>query len=128
MTGPSGGPTGQALWMRIYTLAQAGAEPHPQLIQQADAERGPLGESFLHWLCLEGDTAVIDRILGADLDVNVQNALGNTPLMEAAAQGRWDLAKVLVRHGADPELRNHDGEDLSEYLELYGVELPEGFF
>ena len=127
MTGTQA-PSGQNLWMRVYTLARAGATPHPQLIEQADAVRGPLGESFLHWLCLEGDAAVVDRILSADIDVNVQNGLGNTPLMEAAAQGRWDLARVLIRHGADPELRNYDGEDLAEYLELYGVELPEGLF
>lgn len=118
---------GESLWLQVYRLVERGADPHPQLIEQADAHRGPVGESFLHWICLEGDAAVIDRLLECNIDVNPQDDLGNTPLMQTVASGRWDVARVLMRHGADPEIRNHDGEDLADYAELHGVELPDEF-
>ena len=118
---------GESLWLHVYRLMAQGVEPHPMLIEQADAYTGALGRSFLHCLCLEGDSQVIDRVLGFDVDVNPQDELGNTPLMETAAAGRWDVVRVLLRHGADPEIINHDGEDLADYLMLRGVELPDEF-
>lgn len=118
---------GESLWMHVYRLSAQGVDPHPLLVAEADVHTGPLGRSFLHWLCLEGSADVIDRLLAYDVDVNPQDALGNTPLMEAAGAGRWDVARVLLRHGADPEIVNHDGEDLADYLALRGVEPPDGF-
>ena len=113
--------------MHVYRLVVQGVDPHPMLIEQADAYSCGLGRSFLHWLCLEGDPKMIDQLLGYDIDVNPQDELGNTPLMESAAAGRWDVARVLLRHGADPEIINHDGENLEDYLALRGVDLPEEF-
>ena len=116
----------EGLWMQLYRLCAQGADPHPMLVEKADARTGPLGRSFLHWLCLEGQAEIIDRLLGYDVDVNPQDALGNTPLMEAAAAGRWDVVRVLLRHGADPDIVNHDGDSLTDYLALRGMKLPQG--
>ena len=35
---------------------------------------------------------------------------GGTPLLHAAKAGNREVVKVLLRHGADVELKNGDGE------------------
>jgi ankyrin repeat protein len=42
--------------------------------------------------------------------VNQQDAKGNTPLMQAAMQGREDLAKILLENGAQVNMQNFQGQ------------------
>ena len=112
------------VWMRLYRLLMQGVEPHPSVITAAEQYRGPMGQTFLHWLCLEGDVACIERFITAGIDLDGQDELGNTALMEVAAAGRWDVARALIAAGASSRIVNFDGEDLADYLELYGVEVP----
>ncbi len=113
------------VWMRLHDLLVRGADPHPSLIAEAERYRGLMGQTFLHWLCLGADVACIKRFVAAGIDLNGQDDVGNTALMEAAAACRWDVVKVLVAAGASTQVVNYDGEDLEDYLELYGLELPE---
>ncbi len=113
------------IWMRLYQLLVRGAEPHPSLVAEAERFRGPMGQKFLHWLCLEGDVSCIARCFDAGVHLDGQDELGNTALMEAAAAGRWDVVKALLAAGASPRIVNYDGEDLEDYLELYGIEIPD---
>jgi ankyrin repeat protein len=116
---------GEHVWLRIYRLLEQGVEPHPALVEKANQQRGPMGQSFIHWLSLEGTVELVERLAMMDIDLDARDDLGNTALMEAAVAGRWDVAKLLRDSGADPNLRNHDGESLADYLMLYGVELPD---
>lgn len=115
----------ERLWLELYRLLEQGATLHPRLLQDAESQRGPLGESFLHWVVLEGSAETVSRLLVAGVAVDRRNHLGNTALMEAAANGRWDVVRVLLEGGADRSLRNHDDECLEDYLELHGLELPD---
>ncbi len=115
----------ESLWLELYRLLEQGASLHPKLLADAENQRGPLGESLLHWVVLEGSAETVGRLVAAGVAVNRRNHLGNTALMEAAANGRWDVVRVLLEGGADRSLRNHDDESLEDYLELYGMELPD---
>ncbi len=112
-------------WMRFYQLLRQGVDPHPSLTNEVKSLRGPLGQSILHWLCLEADVAIIERALKAGVELDAQDELGNTPLMEAATAGRTDVIPVLIAAGASRTITNFDGEDLADYLDLYGLDLTD---
>jgi len=52
---------------------------------------------------------VIDEVLAAGIDID-QRHEGQTMLMEAADGGQPELLRYLLDKGADPNLRNDDGE------------------
>jgi ankyrin repeat protein len=43
-------------------------------------------------------------------DVNITGDLGNTPLHHAASRGNTEIASKLLRHGANPVLKNEFGQ------------------
>ena len=55
--------------------------------------------------CLDAITALIEG--GAQLEAKTVNFLKNMPLHAAAAGGRIEASKLLLRHGADPNARQH---------------------
>ncbi len=74
----------------------------------------------LHALCFCSDCVpIIDRLLDAGIDIDTQNAHGNTPLLTAASQsygcGSSDgalpkLVAAFIARGANIHLSNHRGE------------------
>jgi ankyrin repeat protein len=44
----------------------------------------------------------VNLLLAHGADVNAQTAAGQTPLMEAALNGRTDIVKTLLRNSANP--------------------------
>ena len=41
--------------------------------------------------------------------VNAADYWKFTPLHEAAAKGKFDICKLLLKHGGDPTRKNHEG-------------------
>jgi ankyrin repeat protein len=70
------------------------------------------GDTPLHEAAFasEDDPKAVELLLsaGADLRPRIQYS-GNTPLHQAALRGNLEIAKALVRHGADVDVRNKDG-------------------
>lgn len=63
-----------------------------------------------------GHLGVIDCLVTAGDDVNApQDQYGLTPLMEAAAYGQANVARTLLRHGADIHTRNDRGKTALAY-------------
>jgi len=121
------GADSEHAWMQLYALLEQGAAPHPSLVAAVDEYRGPMGQTFLHWLCLEAKVEHIHSVVKAGMALDGQDEMGNTAMMEAAAAGRWDVAAVLLEGGASLSIENYDGEDLEGYLELWGVDIPPAF-
>ncbi len=92
----------------IEALIQAGCDP---ALLDND------GQTILHRWCDQGNmhSGNIDQILREFLAkhpnlVDITNAQGDTPLHVAARSRDFGAAQTLMRHGADPALRNANGE------------------
>ena len=57
-----------------------------------------------------GDAKDLDDLLAMGLPANLRNEKGDSLLMLASYHGHTDAARVLLRHGGDPELANDRGQ------------------
>ena len=80
-------------------LLAAGADPD---------NTNRLGESALH-LAAEGDSGILETLLGAGANPNARDSGGVTPLMLAAAAGRSDGIDLLRAAGARLDMKDYQG-------------------
>ena len=57
-----------------------------------------------------GETEELAALLGQGLPANLRNERGDNLLMLACCHGHLETARVLLEHGADPELLNDAGQ------------------
>ena len=58
------------------------------------------------------DCSKVEDILSCysdNIDINLLNDEGNTPLQTATLGGNLDIVRLLIRHGADPSVTSRDG-------------------
>jgi ankyrin repeat protein len=67
------------------------------------------GFTALHLAAYFGATEAISALIqgGANIEARTTNFLDNMPLHAAAAGGRIEACRLLLRHGADPNARQH---------------------
>ena len=58
----------------------------------------------------------LTKILDEGADINELNIIGQTPLFIAAANGKLDMVKELLRRGADSTVIDKDGSTFINYL------------
>jgi ankyrin repeat protein len=74
------------------------------------------GQTLLHLAVLQNKLYLINAALKLKANPNVQNELGNTPLMFAAAKGDSVVfIKTLLDGGADPSLKNLEGKTADDF-------------
>ncbi len=102
--------------------AEEDAEEEEEVVEvppRGYAERvgGYGGFSAIHLAARQGNHEVVNRLLEAGADIN-QPSEGDhsTPLLIATINGHWDLARDLLRRGADPNITSEHGA-----TPLYGV-------
>ncbi|KAJ8975323.1 hypothetical protein NQ317_008309 [Molorchus minor] len=123
--GKSGGSSGQ-LMPRIRRMDSAAEKSHRQLIdcirsKDTDAlieaiENGgvevnfmdDVGQTLLNWASAFGTQEMVEYLCDKGADVN--KGQRSSSLHYAACFGRPAIAKVLLRHGANPDLRDEDGK------------------
>ncbi|BES90039.1 Ankyrin repeat [Nesidiocoris tenuis] len=60
------------------------------------------------WLAAAfGHVGILNFLIAAGADVNVQTSSGSTPLRAASHEGRLGIVESLLMAGADPEVANH---------------------
>jgi len=107
-------------WIEAYTELEEGRTLSTELLSTVRASRNGVGESMLHWYAIEGATAVVESMIGLGFDVNTTNSFGRTPFFECVVVDRWEMAGLLLKNGARPDMRDENGEDIFFYLEDYG--------
>jgi len=84
---------------------------YEQQQQQLMSQKAGKLNVFNSRLHLSSSTEDANEIIQKESSIlNQQDAKGNTPLMQAAMQGREDLAKILVENGAQVNMQNFQGQ------------------
>jgi ankyrin repeat protein len=107
-------------WIEAYDVLEEGRTLPADLLSAVLVNRNGLGESMLHWYAIEGGPEVIERIIGLGFDVNTTNTFGRTPLFECVLIDRWEVAELLLTHGARTDIRDQNDEDVFAYLDEGG--------
>ncbi|CAI7663977.1 unnamed protein product [Penicillium pancosmium] len=64
----------------------------------------------LGYVAQKGDLSMLKLLLSQkDIEVDARNKYGQTPFLEAAANGHVEIMEVLFEHGADPNWRDQNG-------------------
>ena len=72
-----------------------------------------LSFSFAYWFtCVQSNRHldIASLLIKHNTQVNATDRWGFTPLHEAAQKGRTQLCALLLNHGADPNLKNHENQ------------------
>lgn len=67
-------------------------------VDRSDAD----GLTLLHVAAIDGNVAAAERLLARGADVNRRHGILGPPLAQALMMGDVELARLLIRHGADP--------------------------
>ena len=64
----------------------------------------------LHRAASKGDVGIINLLLslGKNLDINVSDVYGNTPLHLACEGNNFEAAKILIQKGAQIDVKNKE--------------------
>lgn len=92
-----------------------------------------LGSLRWAWFMLEEDMILaaavgnaerVQTLLSLHVDPNATTEDGSSALLFAAGNSRRQVVELLLAHGADPLLRNHDGEsplDVAQESEIKNI-------
>lgn len=68
------------------------------------------GEPILHWLVIEDFASAVELLLSLGAEVDSRDLAGATALGRACMAGRLGCARILLRHGADPNASDPFGD------------------
>jgi hypothetical protein len=68
-----------------------------------------------------GDESAVSALLADGADVNERTSGGQTPLILAIIFGRTEMVRLLVKAGADPELRDNLGLNATDWAKRRGL-------
>ena len=97
-------------WMRPGGDAKKKEDDEPKALTYGQLVGNQGGMTALHLAARQGNIETVKTLLEAGGDVNAVSAGDKTsPLLIATINGRFDLGKHLLDHGADPNLASEAG-------------------
>jgi ankyrin repeat protein len=72
--------------------------------------------------CVDRESvSIVKMLLNSDVNVNQKDILGNTPLhyvaiSDAEASIKFDLIKMIIEHGGNARIQNHEGKTFANLL------------
>lgn len=107
-----------------YFIKKGEAETVKSVIESGyainSAESGDFGSSLLHNAIRYGQIEIFRYLLDKGADMNFQDAVGWTPLMEAIIDTKPEFGKILVDHGCDQGLMNQRGANAKMLAMKFG--------
>lgn len=120
LSGPEQSPVFEAARMgdsaMLRNLVRHGADLN------AESRWGYLGDTPLAYAARRGDLRAAQLLIEAGADVNHRSSNGTTPLHNAlyAESHRLEIVKLLLAHGADPDVKDNQGKTAREISYGYG--------
>ncbi|KAH0608646.1 uncharacterized protein H6S33_001780 [Morchella sextelata] len=71
--------------------------------------------NVLHLASTEGTIETVNYFVGKGVDITAADNQGRTPLHWAAAYGNGRTFRALLRHGADPKVKNLNGQLVNDW-------------
>jgi ankyrin repeat protein len=84
-------------------------------------QKNHLGDTVLHTVCSWGDERAARAVIEAGVDIDAQGDNGASPLFNAVISESEDVLKLLLKKGANPNLRNKNGITVLEYARNTGA-------
>ena len=82
---------------------------------------GETGRTQLHHCARKGLTTSVIRLLSIrNINVNVKDVYGGTPLHYAAINGHFEITRLLIQNGADVNVKKNDGNTPLHYAAWNG--------
>jgi thioredoxin-related protein len=100
-------------------IAANTSQPTSGTLQQ----EGIAGETPLMKAVRVNDVVQVSALINAGVNINKRNAGGQTALMLAAAGGRADIVKLLLKAGARPDINDYEGFSAADRAAQNGFDL-----
>lgn len=78
-----------------------------------------LGRTALHYAAYRGQVGAAGLLLDGNLEL--VDVAGMTPLLAATSTGSYEVAELLLRHGANPDQRDRTGRDATDWALQTGL-------
>mmetsp|Transcript_115154 Transcript_115154/g.223714 ORF Transcript_115154/g.223714 Transcript_115154/m.223714 type:complete len:355 (-) Transcript_115154:70-1134(-) len=108
----------------LHIACQTGANRCVQYLLELQANAQAVtnrAETCAHLACRNNFAEVLQMVLVVVPDmVNAMDAEGNTPLHECASAGAFESAALLLKSGADANIKNHSRRTAADVAQLHG--------
>jgi len=84
-------------------------DSHPSILNQLIK-----GRTYLHYACDYGQIAIIEFLLTKGADINIPDKYNITPLLAAIWENHVACVNLLIRKGANVNVKAPDGKSLIE--------------
>jgi len=108
---------------RLQPLASAVSETRPMPQPTHQVSYNPSVQARFNNAILNKDQRELQDLLhnSSDcIDINKYNSDGQTPIQQACMTGELELVQLMIRYGADPNMRSRDGWATLHLASFYG--------
>ncbi|KAK7074714.1 hypothetical protein SK128_018101 [Halocaridina rubra] len=92
---------------KLVDLSALGLSPGGPSVNKRNAK----GESMLHIACIKGDVEKVKSLLLEGANPNTKDNAGWTPLHETCSHGFYNIAELLLQHGALVDVPGGESEE-----------------